>query len=106
MKPSGIIREGLAEVLPIETNEVFYNPVQVFNRDLSILVVSVFARESRSNSGSLYVKKKKRESGSDEKMSVFEGLAASGLRSVVDNDCIRNSLTVRIAHPSFNSNGL
>lgn len=80
MTSSGIICEGLAEVLPIETNEVFYNPVQVFNRDLSIVAVSVFARESSKNSGPVYVKRKGQADSAD--ISVFEGLAASGLRSV------------------------
>ena len=62
------ITEGLATVLPVETNEVFYNPAQVFNRDLSILAISVFGRSfSNPPTGPL---------------SVFEGLAASGLRSI------------------------
>eukprot|EP00913_Durusdinium_trenchii_P021028 g19761.t1 len=47
------ITEGLAEVLPVNAkrkdgkNDVFYNPAQpdqVFNRDLSVLVLSVFAK--------------------------------------------------------------
>eukprot|EP00435_Cladocopium_sp_Y103_P000552 s4002_g1.t1 len=44
------IREGLAEVLPVNAkrkdgkNDVFYNPAQVFNRDLSVLVLSVFGK--------------------------------------------------------------
>ena len=41
------ITEGLATVLPIETNEVFYNPAQVFNRDLSILAISVKVAKRR-----------------------------------------------------------
>lgn len=60
------ITEGLATVLPIETNEVFYNPAQVFNRDLSVVAISVYARQQQCPS----------------EIKVFEGLAASGLRSV------------------------
>ena len=60
------ISEGLATILPIETNEVFYNPVQVFNRDLSVLIVSVFGRSANNK----------------EQLNVLEGLAASGLRSI------------------------
>lgn len=48
---AGAVREGLAEVLPTGPAgpqggkaEVFYNPAQVFNRDLSVLVLSVFAK--------------------------------------------------------------
>jgi len=67
MNKSGVITEGLASILPIETNEVFYNPVQVFNRDLSVLAVSVYARQLSGTSGPIQV---------------LEGLAASGLRSI------------------------
>lgn len=34
------IREGSAKIM--SENRVFYNPVQQFNRDLSILVLSTF----------------------------------------------------------------
>lgn len=71
------ITEGLATVLPIETNEVFYNPAQVFNRDLSILAISVFNRESQP--GGFLAPKKPFLSPQPH---VFEGLAASGLRSI------------------------
>jgi len=79
----GVISEGLAKVLPIETNEVFYNPVQVFNRDLSILAISVFARESRDGVLKIASRKSKQQPDeSDDIVHVFEGLAASGLRSI------------------------
>eukprot|EP00056_Hartaetosiga_gracilis_P003252 m.61377 g.61377 ORF g.61377 m.61377 type:complete len:552 (-) comp11386_c1_seq1:821-2476(-) len=39
------IKEGQAEILFPENDEVFYNPVQVFNRDLSTCVISVFAKK-------------------------------------------------------------
>lgn len=38
------IREGKA-VMSLSTDKVFYNPVQEFNRDLSIAVLSVFTSE-------------------------------------------------------------
>jgi len=72
------ITEGLASVLPIETNEVFYNPAQVFNRDLSIVSISVFARE-RAAGGCLADRRPKPTEGP---LRVLEGLAASGLRSI------------------------
>jgi len=51
-----VIREGLAEILkprsPTEQNgggpksqTVFYNPIQQFNRDLSVLAIRVFAED-------------------------------------------------------------
>ena len=76
---SGLISEGLAQVLPIETNEVFYNPAQVFNRDLSILLASLFVRE---RFGLLSVKTRKGLLSEDGPVRVLEGLAASGLRSI------------------------
>ena len=40
------ITEGQATILFPSSDEVFYNPVQVFNRDLSTCVISTFAQES------------------------------------------------------------
>jgi tRNA (guanine26-N2/guanine27-N2)-dimethyltransferase len=37
-------REGQAEILFPKTEEVFYNPVQEFNRDLSVAVISQFCK--------------------------------------------------------------
>lgn len=38
------IKEGQAEIR-LTSDKVFYNPVQEFNRDLSIAVVSVFTKD-------------------------------------------------------------
>lgn len=38
------IKEGKAEIC-LKTDKVFYNPVQEFNRDLSIAVLSVFTED-------------------------------------------------------------
>lgn len=38
------IREGQAEIR-LTSDKVFYNPVQEFNRDLSIAVLSVFTKD-------------------------------------------------------------
>ncbi|XP_073996153.1 tRNA methyltransferase 1 isoform X1 [Rhodnius prolixus] len=92
-----IIREGKVEVIVENTSKVFYNPVQEFNRDLSILVLTVFAQEihltrngkKRTLSGMI----KGREDGSNvngstsysnsqEGISIFEALSATGLRSI------------------------
>eukprot|EP00118_Oscarella_pearsei_P012797 m.96803 g.96803 ORF g.96803 m.96803 type:complete len:518 (+) comp36924_c0_seq3:90-1643(+) len=58
------VREGKATVLCPKTQEVFYNPVQEFNRDMSIAVIREFA--SKKDGGA----------------SILEALAASGLRSI------------------------
>ncbi|XP_033927976.1 LOW QUALITY PROTEIN: tRNA (guanine(26)-N(2))-dimethyltransferase, partial [Melopsittacus undulatus] len=40
----GLITEGRATILFPKANEVFYNPVQVFNRDMTCAVLTEFAR--------------------------------------------------------------
>uniref|UniRef100_A0A8C9SWQ1 tRNA (guanine(26)-N(2))-dimethyltransferase n=1 Tax=Scleropages formosus TaxID=113540 RepID=A0A8C9SWQ1_SCLFO len=63
--PGGMDRDGTTELLPGETvvkegkaailfpsaNEVFYNPVQEFNRDLTCAVITEYARELLSQKG-------------------------------------------------------
>lgn len=39
------ITEGKAEILFPDSNSVFYNPVQEFNRDLSTAVIKLFSLE-------------------------------------------------------------
>ena len=61
-----VVREGQAEVVFPSREEVFYNPVQEFNRDLSIAVIQEYANEAEVEGG----------------IKILEALAASGLRSV------------------------
>lgn len=68
---ANIIKEGRAEI-EFPKGEVFYNPVQQFNRDLSIAVISTFAKDYLSS------RKKQNLKG----ISIFEGLSATGLRSI------------------------
>ena len=42
-----VIREGKAEMRFHSLNEVFYNPVQEFNRDLSVAVLTLFSELTR-----------------------------------------------------------
>ncbi|KAI3643786.1 hypothetical protein MP228_009950 [Amoeboaphelidium protococcarum] len=67
-----IVREGKAEILFAKDN-VFYSPVQQFNRDLSIAVLRVFAEQ--------YGPQKTNDTDS-KGLSVLEALSASGLRSI------------------------
>ncbi|XP_029283194.1 LOW QUALITY PROTEIN: tRNA (guanine(26)-N(2))-dimethyltransferase [Cottoperca gobio] len=41
-----VVKEGKAAILFPSANEVFYNPVQEFNRDLTCAVITEFARDS------------------------------------------------------------
>uniref|UniRef100_A0A3Q2T8Y3 tRNA (guanine(26)-N(2))-dimethyltransferase n=1 Tax=Fundulus heteroclitus TaxID=8078 RepID=A0A3Q2T8Y3_FUNHE len=46
-----VVREGKAAILFPDANEVFYNPVQEFNRDLTCAVITEFARELMAQRG-------------------------------------------------------
>lgn len=98
-----IIREGNGVMIFPEQNKVFYNNVQVLNRDLSIAMISDFAR---TRAREKLLKQQKRDAAaagtefvptelSDEELDahleanaeasgikIFEALSASGLRSI------------------------
>lgn len=59
-----IIAEGKAKAYYPNNDHVFYNPVQEFNRDLSIAVLNTYAAKQKA------------------KIRIFEALAASGIRSM------------------------
>ncbi|RVE75956.1 hypothetical protein OJAV_G00003840 [Oryzias javanicus] len=46
-----VVREGKAAILFPSANEVFYNPVQEFNRDLTCAVITEFARDLLTQRG-------------------------------------------------------
>ncbi|XP_030638692.1 tRNA (guanine(26)-N(2))-dimethyltransferase [Chanos chanos] len=46
-----VVREGKAAILFPSANEVFYNPVQEFNRDLTCAVITEYAREQLAQKG-------------------------------------------------------
>lgn len=86
------IIEGSASMLYDKSEAVFYNKVQVMNRDLSIQVISHFAR-TRSQERSAARNKKLatakdcgklpfHESFLDDSIHILDALAATGLRSV------------------------
>jgi len=90
------IVEGLAKV-QFRKGEVFYNPVQAVNRDLSVLVLQDFVQTRRAEleearrKRELAAEAEKRELSGREKafnsiaqegFTVLEGLSATGLRSI------------------------
>ncbi|CAH0490087.1 unnamed protein product [Peronospora farinosa] len=100
-----IIREGNGVMIFPEQNQVFYNPVQVLNRDLSIAMISEFARCRAREQLTKEARKAFHATGGDTKFEpkiftdeeidkhlvdtaetngirIFEALAASGLRSI------------------------
>ena len=89
------IREGSASMLYSKDEAVFYNKVQVFNRDSSINVIRHFAEVRKQEFEEKIAKKKKRrESNPDpahdkpimfdkfDGITILDALAATGLRSV------------------------
>ncbi|XP_070683680.1 tRNA (guanine(26)-N(2))-dimethyltransferase [Pempheris klunzingeri] len=106
-----VVKEGKAAILFPSANEVFYNPVQEFNRDLTCAVITEFARDVLAQRGVKVVvpgekervvvslseeaNEEEEKNGAEEPtvtatvgekcergIRVLEGLAASGLRSV------------------------
>lgn len=73
-----ITRKGKGKRVANEVNEnrgaVFYNPVQEFNRDFSIMVINQFAEQFEAE--------KAAKNKSFEGIKLIEALAATGLRSV------------------------
>ncbi|XP_011307972.1 probable tRNA (guanine(26)-N(2))-dimethyltransferase isoform X2 [Fopius arisanus] len=83
---SNIIKEGQAEILVLEKN-VFYNPVQEFNRDLSVAVLSLYSKEKHEIPNTPKEETLidlpaetglKHENG----ITILEALSATGLRSI------------------------
>lgn len=97
------IKEGAAEILLSSTKNVFYNPVQEFNRDISVCALTVFSEDHQKDP---HYKKRglKRKSCDDDDsdshvnkeneptlvpgkqvengMTILEALSATGLRSI------------------------
>ncbi|KAK9696348.1 RNA methyltransferase tRNA(m5U54)methyltransferase, partial [Basidiobolus ranarum] len=89
------VTEGQATILFPTSNEVFYNPVQQFNRDMSIAAIrtwsEIFAEEKKQKAEKKKGGKAASENGDSslnsientfKGFSVLEALSATGLRSV------------------------
>ncbi|KAF0278112.1 hypothetical protein FOG50_01007 [Hanseniaspora uvarum] len=72
------VTEGKATVIfpAEEKRDVFYNPIQQFNRDITITAIKAWEQEFLNPLSNNDAKKKKKS------FTVFEGLAATGLRSL------------------------
>nr|CAG8532165.1 6388_t:CDS:10 [Entrophospora candida] len=87
-----VITEGKANILFPKNNEVFYNNVQQFNRDMSIAAIRTWNEIISEEKETKLRKKEKKgnnssvESQSDSKnfykFTILEALSASGLRSI------------------------
>lgn len=80
------VNEGKAQILVNE--RVFYNPVQQFNRDLSILVLTIFARDRLDEALQNKALKKDvkmttpHDAEGQKGITILEALSATGLRSI------------------------
>ena len=74
------VQEGKATILTPKQDEVFYNPIQQFNRDLSIMAIKAYD-EIRHEKIQAIKKKSKNKRTKLNGLKILESLAASGLRS-------------------------
>nr|CAD7444722.1 unnamed protein product [Timema bartmani] len=94
-----IIKEGAAEIVVLSSKNVFYNPVQEFNRDLSVAVLTLFSEDHNNNISN--GRRKQTDKTLEEQpknsdlaktliagvkyengLNILEALSASGLRSI------------------------
>lgn len=75
------VTEGSTTILFPSANEVFYNPVQQFNRDLSVLGIRAWSQDYIERSTAVRARKKRKI---EEKVqfNVLEALSATGLRAI------------------------
>lgn len=83
----GLVREGSAGICVdvVDKNGVFYNPAQVLNRDLSIVVIRAFASLYNTSQKTVCSEETSNEKESSlasrapAKLRILEPLAASGI---------------------------
>lgn len=86
-----VVSEGKAQIL-VRSKSVFYNPVQEFNRDLSVAVLTIFTRDrfnetlqgnkSKENDESSMLNVARVDAESRKGITILEALSATGLRSI------------------------
>jgi tRNA (guanine26-N2/guanine27-N2)-dimethyltransferase len=91
-----IIKEGKAEILTPKEDKVFYNPIQQFNRDLSIMAIKSYIElrnekwmekqqkreEAKAQKADNEPQSKKRKITGPPKINILEALSATGLRAI------------------------
>ncbi|CAL9735115.1 tRNA (guanine(26)-N(2))-dimethyltransferase, mitochondrial [Monosporozyma servazzii] len=89
-----IVKEGKAEILFAKKETVFYNPIQQFNRDLSVTCIKAWDNlyGQKIHANELKYKNKKRRklsngaaidtSKDDDYIKILEALSATGLRAI------------------------
>ncbi|OBA20658.1 TRM-domain-containing protein [Metschnikowia bicuspidata var. bicuspidata NRRL YB-4993] len=80
-----VVKEGKATILAPKEDKVFYNPIQQFNRDLSVMAIRAWLNqylESRAGEKELRGKRRRPNGAPTPYMRILEGLSATGLRAV------------------------
>jgi len=80
------VTENSATIWYADKNEVFYNPVQETNRDLSIMVIKQFIKTREIEWAEKMKKRREKNPDAEDfplrKVRILEALSASGLRSI------------------------
>ncbi|KAK6197930.1 guanine-N2--methyltransferase [Scheffersomyces amazonensis] len=77
-----IIKEGRTQILTPKKDQVFYNPIQQFNRDLSIMGIKAYIALRQASHDTKY---KDQEASKKKKLNnikILEALSATGLRAI------------------------
>lgn len=86
-----VVTEGKADILFPKQEEVFYNPIQQFNRDLSVTCIrawdNLYGSKLKSHRHRKHNETKRRklnpdEQGDDRYITILEALSATGLRAI------------------------
>ncbi|EDO06522.1 N2N2-dimethylguanosine tRNA methyltransferase family protein [Babesia bovis T2Bo] len=84
MEETGTVTEGLVTVssLSVDGQPLFYNPPQVFNRDLSLIVLKTFVEYEKDRAATLVSSNGNSVVKDFVGVNVLEMLAATGIRSI------------------------
>lgn len=111
-----VIKEGKATILAPKEDKVFYNPIQQFNRDLSMICAQTWLQQWKDTSKKRKGAKRPKISEENDFVRVLEALSATGLRAiryahevpqvqkVVANDLLADA--VKLIKRSAEHNGL
>lgn len=83
-----LVKEGKATILNPKADKVFYNPIQQFNRDLSVMAIKAWLTHYKStkNGGKELRKRRKlgpaQDAAEPDFVKILEALSATGLRAI------------------------
>lgn len=77
-----VIKEGKATILAPKEDKVFYNPIQQFNRDLSVMAIRTWSQLYREGKDGLRELKRRKLNDEGRYIRILEALSATGLRAI------------------------